>query len=255
MMRKLLAAPRMMITSSMNMRRMNYYDNSNQIVDEEDNNYSNWSPPKHNKRQNDSVIENLRNFYKAAPKPNDPFVGMSKEPLSEDVLTLLRTPPPPADIRIKRDGTLYVLSSFYPDLLNRTFGVGGWSIIPISEPTFLQTQDGSKILSREFGLYFLGSFMIMGIAEGPLYQNVGFKTGVSYAFEFAKREALTICCRELGMAKNLYEDGFVSKWRDENADTVTCEHLTTKVTKQMWIRKGSDTIFTYPWQRVSRVVL
>lgn len=254
-MRKLLATPRMMTASLMNMRRMSYYDNSsNQIADEEDN-YSNWSPPKPNRRQNDSIIENLRNFYHATPKPNDPFVGMSEGPLSEDVLTLLRTPPLPADIRIKRDGSLYVLSSFYPDLLNRTFGVGGWNIIPISEPTFIQNQDGSKIVTREFGLYFLGRFMVMGVADGPLYHNVGYKSGLSYAFEFAKREALAFCCKELGMAKNIYEEEFVKKWRDENADTVTCEHLTTKLTKQMWIKKGSDTPFTYPWQRVNKVVL
>ena len=253
-MRNLLVIPRMMTTTSMNIRRMNYYDNnSNQIADE-DEIYLNWSPAKPNSfdsKQNDSIIKNLRNFYHAAPKPNDPFVGMSKEPLSEDILTLLRSPPPAADIRIKRNGNLYVLSSFYPDLLNRTFGVGGWSINPISEPTFFQKRDGSRVISREFGLYFLGGFMVMGLGEGILYHNIGYKSGLSYAFEFAKREALTLCCKELGMAKNIYEEEFVNKWRDENAETVTCEHLTTKLTKQFWFKKGSDTQFTYPWQRVN----
>ena len=251
-MRKLLATPRMMITSAMKFRRMNYDSNTNQMTDEEEN-YSNWSPPKPNKRQNDS-IENLRNFYHSAPKPNDTFVGLSKEPLSEDILTKLMTPAPTADIRIKRDGSLYVVSSFYPDLLNRTFGVGGWSIIPISEPTFFQNHDGCKIISREFGLYFLGRFMAMGIAEGPLYQYVGYKSGLSYAFDFAKREALAFCCKELGIAKNIYEEEFVNKWRDENAESVTCEHQTTKVTKQLWLKKGSDTQFTHPWQRVRKIV-
>ncbi|KAI6654856.1 hypothetical protein LOD99_2735 [Oopsacas minuta] len=244
----LIASPRLQATAAT--RHRNYYDPSNQAVSEGEN-FSNWSPPR-SRRPNDSSLEDLRKYYQATPTPNDPFIGICKEPLSDKIVSLLHTPPEPVDIRIKRvDGSLYVPSSYYPDLLNKTFGIGGWNIIPISEPSFIQNPDGSRIVSREFGLYISGRFMMMAIGDGPWYTPSGYKSGLVYAFEFAKREALTSCCRELGIAKVLYNEDFVNKWRSENAEQIMCENVTTNASKPMWIKKGSDAPITYPWQRTS----
>ena len=227
-----------------------FYESSNQMPSEEDS-YTDWSQPRVRK-QTGTPFDEVRNSYKSGPIPNDTFIGISNAPLSKDILAVLITPPNPADIKIKRlDGGLYISTDFYLNLLNKAVGVGGWSIIPISEPTFYQSQEGVKFLIREFSFYILGRFVSLGIGEAPWYTGSGQKSGIVSAYEIAKRDALTLCCKEIGMAQCLYNEEFAKNWRDKYADRTMCENTITKVTKSFWLKKDSEAIISYPWQRCS----
>ena len=232
-------------TNSLVPRR--FYETSNQLPVEGDS-YSDWSQPRVRKQTGTPFAE-VRTAYKSGPIPNDAFVGISDKPLSKDILAILNTPPDPSEINIKRmDGALYISTDFYQNLLNKAVGVGGWSIVPISEPTFLQNQEGVRVLIREFGFYILGRLITIGIGEGPWYNGTGLKTGIVSAYEVAKRDALSMCCKELGMAQSLYNEEFINNWRDKYAEKKMCENIVTKATKSLWVKKDSNTPISYPWQ-------
>ena len=240
--------------SVLGQKRFYQIPNQNLAPGDNTNSYSEWSQPRH-KKQPGTPFAEVRSAYKASPIPKDPFGGISSNPLSEEILAVLNTAPDPSEINIKRmDGALYITSDFYQHLLNKAVGPGGWSIVPISEPTFLENQEGVKVLIREFGLYMLGRFMSVGIGEAPWYLGTGLKSGIVNSYEIVKRDALTMCCKELGMAQSLYNERFIIDWREKYAEKKLCENMITKGTKSFWIKKGNFAAISPPWRLCSDFV-
>lgn len=93
------------------------------------------------------------------------------------------------------DGLIYLPEIKYRRILNKAFGPGGWGLAPRTS-----VQVDSKIVSREYALVCGGR--LFSIARGE--QEYFDPTGISTATEAAKSNALMRCCKDLGIASELW---------------------------------------------------
>lgn len=112
------------------------------------------------------------------------------------------------------DGLCYLPEIKYRRILNRAFGPGAWGLAPRSE-----TNVGAKVVSREYALVCLGRSAVfffnmiknrtitqghrmVAIARGQ--QDFFDPNGVATATEACKSNALMRCCKDLGIASELW---------------------------------------------------
>ena len=110
------------------------------------------------------------------------------------------------------DGLIYLPEIKYRRVLNKAFGPGGWGLAPRSE-----THVGPKIVSREYALVCLGRsveailprevisdqyYRLVAIARGE--QEYFDPNGIPTATEACKSNALMRCCKDLGIASELW---------------------------------------------------
>ena len=68
------------------------------------------------------------------------------------------------------------------------------------------------------------------------------------AAEGCKSNALMRCCKDLGVASELWDPRYIRKFLKEYAKDVFVEHQTTKKRKKVWLRK--DDVVKYPFKEV-----
>ncbi|KIO31079.1 hypothetical protein M407DRAFT_68558 [Tulasnella calospora MUT 4182] len=178
-----------------------------------------------------------------APAFNDwskSFHGLSTEPFSSEIAKILQAPIDPLDIEMKPDGLIYLPEIKYRRILNKAFGPGGWGLAPRSE-----TNVGPKIVSREYGLVCLGRRVsLVGIARGE--QEYFDPSGIPTATEACKSNALMRCCKDLGIASELWDPRFIREFKAKYCVEVFVEHVPTKRKKKLWRRK--DAKLEYPYK-------
>lgn len=109
---------------------------------------------------------------------------------------------------------MYLPEIKYRRILNKAFGPGGWGLAPRSE-----TNVGPKVVSREYALVCFGRsdlflcqscpvfaelepHRLVAIARGE--QEYFDPSGVATATEACKSNALMRCCKDLGIASELW---------------------------------------------------
>ena len=70
--------------------------------------------------------------------------------------------------------------------------------------------------------------------------------GIPTAVEGCKSNALMRCCKDLGVASELWDPRFIRKFLATHAKEVFVENQATKRKKKMWLRKD-DTV-RYPFK-------
>ncbi|KAF8528767.1 mitochondrial genome maintenance protein [Hysterangium stoloniferum] len=165
------------------------------------------------------------------------YHGLSLQPFAKEIAEILGQPLNPEDIEIKPDGLIYLPEIKYRRILNRAFGPGGWGLAPRSE-----TNVGPKIVSREYALVCLGR--LVGIARGE--QEYFDPSGIPTATEACKSNALMRCCKDLGIASELWDPRFIKQFKAKYCAEVFAEHVPTKKKKKIWRRKEDK--FDYPWK-------
>lgn len=68
------------------------------------------------------------------------------------------------------------------------------------------------------------------------------------AGEGCKSNALLRCCKDLGIASELWDPRFIRAFKKAHCNEVWVEHVVTKKRRQVWTRKDSEP--TYPYQLV-----
>ncbi|KAG0236258.1 hypothetical protein BGW41_000519 [Actinomortierella wolfii] len=164
------------------------------------------------------------------------FAGMAVEPFEKEVADILMAPLDPEDIAIKPDGLLYLPEIKYRRILNRAFGPGGWGLAPRSEHSI-----SPKTISREYALICRGRFVSVARGEQDYFDPNGLAT----ATEGCKSNALMRCCKDLGIASELWDPTFIRKFKKQYCEEVFAEHVVTKRKKKLWKRKDQD--FDYPY--------
>ncbi|KAI8374748.1 mitochondrial genome maintenance MGM101-domain-containing protein [Radiomyces spectabilis] len=165
------------------------------------------------------------------------FHGLSTQPFSKDIADVLMQPVNPEDIEIKPDGLIYLPEIKYRRILNRAFGPGGWGLAPRSEHSI-----SPKNISREYALVCHGRFISQARGEQDFFDVSGLPT----ASEGCKSNALMRCCKDLGVASELWDPVFIRKFKRKYCVEVWAEHVTTKRKKKLW-RKKDDTL-DYPYK-------
>ncbi|KAJ7198797.1 mitochondrial genome maintenance MGM101-domain-containing protein [Mycena pura] len=166
------------------------------------------------------------------------YSGLSQQAFSKEVADVLLTPLESKDIEVKPDGLLYLPEIKYRRILNRAFGPGAWGLAPRSE-----TNVGPRIVSREYALVCLGR--LVAIARGE--QEYFDPSGIPTATEACKSNALMRCCKDLGIASELWDPRFIREFKAQYCVEVFAEHIPTKKKKKLWRRKDQPKL-GYPYQ-------
>ncbi|GKT94016.1 hypothetical protein Ct61P_11866 [Colletotrichum tofieldiae] len=179
------------------------------------------------KQQQGQIIDWSKSYY-----------GLGTQRFSKEVVDILLQPVNTADVEVKPDGIIYLPEIKYRRILNAAFGpeVGGEVVV------------GDKIVTREYAL----------IAEGRTTQIHFPSTGRKHlllareppsAVEGCKSNALMRCCKDLGIASDLWDPVFIRQFKKQHADEVWVEHVVTKKKKMVWTRK--DVPVGYPFKRTN----
>ncbi|MCJ1351994.1 MAG: hypothetical protein MMC33_001978 [Icmadophila ericetorum] len=164
------------------------------------------------------------------------FHGLSTIAFPKEAADVLLQPIPAEDIEVKPDGIIYLPEIKYRRILNKAFGPGGWGLAPRSE-----TIVTSKAVTREYALVVLGR--LVSIARGE--QDYFSPEGIPTAVEGCKSNALMRCCKDLGVASELWDPRFIRKFMTQHAKEVFVEHVVTKKRKKIFLRKEDQVAYPF----------
>ncbi|KND01137.1 uncharacterized protein SPPG_04228 [Spizellomyces punctatus DAOM BR117] len=167
---------------------------------------------------NDPEYEDLTRSHK----------GLSFEPFPPEISEILLAPIKEADIEITPDGLLYLPEIKYRRILNRAFGPGGWGLIPRGPHTVT-----NKTISREYALFCLGRFVAQARGEQDYFSDDKLPT----CAEGAKSNALMRCCKDLGIASELWDPIFIEQFKASHCVQLPTVSGYSNTRKLLWRRK------------------
>eukprot|EP00698_Gefionella_okellyi_P009811 TRINITY_DN2515_c0_g1_i1.p2 TRINITY_DN2515_c0_g1~~TRINITY_DN2515_c0_g1_i1.p2 ORF type:complete len:377 (+),score=81.08 TRINITY_DN2515_c0_g1_i1:190-1320(+) len=162
------------------------------------------------------------------------YQGASSQAVTAEQSNQLQAPLDEQDIEIRPDGLLYFPEIRYRRVLNRVFGPGGWALIPMGQAD-ISDSGPIAVVSREYALFAGGRFISAARGE----QDYHAKGAMSYAtaVEAAKSNAMMRCCKDLGIASELWDPRTTQQLRDKLFERVFAAKYDGKVSP-VWIRKG-----------------
>lgn len=185
------------------------------------------------------------------------FHGLSAEPFPKEVADILLGETDPHEVEIKPDGIVYLPEIKYRRILNKSFGPGAWGLVPRSESIVTP-----KTVTREYALVCNGRYVflfgfwwacvcvlmcgcrLVSVARGE--QDYFTPDGIPTATEGCRSNALVRCCKDLGIASELWDPRWIRKFKAQYTREVFVEHMVTKRKSKIWIRK--DDPVSYPWK-------
>ncbi|KAL9650539.1 hypothetical protein ABK040_004758 [Willaertia magna] len=166
------------------------------------------------------------------------YQGMSAAPFDKEVSDVLLAPIDTSDIEVLPDGILYLPEIKYRRILNKAFGPGGWCLVPRGDYI---VENGTLIQS--YALYCLGRFVAQAYGEQQ-FDEQGYKS-LGSTLEGCKSNALMRCCKDIGIASELWDPVFINSYMKANVVSVWCEHHKTKVQKKLFRRKDREIGYPY----------
>lgn len=142
--------------------------------------------------------------------PNEPLQ------LSVEAKKILRAPVDPEQVQIKPDGIIYLPEIKYRQILLDAFGPGNFSLVAAGPHSLVADN-----LSREYMLLIHGKFVSMARGSMPLRNALKAKELISSAGIFAeavRSNALVRCCKDLGIAHELWDPFFIASWKAKYAE-------------------------------------
>ncbi len=85
---------------------------------------------------------------------------------------------------------------------------------------------------------------LVSVARGE--QDYFSAEGIPTAVEGCKSTALRRCCKDLGVASELWDPRYIRKFMAKNVKEVFVEHQVTKKRKKIYLRK--DDVVKYPFK-------
>ncbi|CAG8701056.1 9012_t:CDS:2, partial [Dentiscutata erythropus] len=170
-------------------------------------------------------------------------VNTSIKEYRKKVAEVLLAPVVSEDIEIKPDGLIYLPEIKYRRILNKAFGPGGWGLAPRGENSI-----NPKNISREYALVCCGRLVSVALGEQDYFDPSGLAT----AAEGAKSNALMRCCKDLGVASELWDPIFIRDFKKRYCEEVLVEHVVTKVKKRLWRKKGTS--LDYPYKVINNLM-
>lgn len=167
------------------------------------------------------------------------YHGLSATPFTPEAAQILQQEIPFDDVEVKPDGIIYLPEIKYRRILNRAFGPGGWGLAPRGE-----TIVTGSVVTREYSLVCGGR--LVSIARGE--QQYFSPDGIPTATEGCKSNALMRCCKDLGIASELWDPRYIKRFMREWAKETIVEHVVTKKRRKHFMRKDDEV--RYPFKDV-----
>lgn len=135
----------------------------------------------------------------------------SEQSFTPETLSILRTPISeyPLQFFSQEAKVPTIPDAVFRRLLSKAFGVGGWALIPSNKPRVRTEDDGTRYIFRDYVLYAHGKFIAHATGRCPT------AIGLENALEGAKGQALKKCCKDLGMASELWDPTWRRSWGQE----------------------------------------
>jgi hypothetical protein len=155
------------------------------------------------------------------------FVSVASEPFSTEIGQILAEPINPDDVEIKPDGVCYLPEIKYRKTLLRAFGPGGFCMVPKGPHSLNGT-----VLSREYALLCHGRF----VSQARGSTTIATFSNPALASEAVRSNALMRCCKDLGIASELWDSAFINAWKDNYAIKRTVTDPAGRM-KVLWSKK------------------
>lgn len=139
------------------------------------------------------------------------FEGMATEAFPEAARKVLAEGVNPHDVEIKPDGIVFLPGVAYRRILTRAFGAGGWALAPRSPSRVM-----GNIVVYHGALFCLGRFVAEAVGE-CFYREGNSNMSYASCVEGAKTDALSRCCKDLGVATEMWDANWREKWKAEFA--------------------------------------
>jgi hypothetical protein len=169
------------------------------------------------------------------------FEGASMAPFSPEAAAVLGAPVPEDEVEIREDGIVYLPGVAYRRILTRAFGVGAWALLPRGPARTM-----GDLVVYHGALYILGRFVSEAVGECQT------RLGMSYAssLEGARTDCLTRCCKDLGVATELWDPTWREAWQAKYADKKWAEPKEPgKKGRWAWSLKPKADTFALPTGR------
>eukprot|EP01098_Paradermamoeba_levis_P001098 TRINITY_DN1123_c0_g1_i1.p1 TRINITY_DN1123_c0_g1~~TRINITY_DN1123_c0_g1_i1.p1 ORF type:complete len:243 (-),score=56.94 TRINITY_DN1123_c0_g1_i1:24-752(-) len=169
------------------------------------------------------------------------FQGFVQKPFPPEIAEKLEQKSDPLSYEIKPDGLIYLPQAGYRRRLNHVFGPGGWHLIPRG-PIIVE----ADLVRREYALFCHGKFVAQATGDGRI-NDFGLGRSIATAEEKARSNALSRCCKDLGIAIELWDPSFELEWKKKHALEVWVTNVAKNdgKLKKMWRRKDRPA-FGYP---------
>ncbi len=158
------------------------------------------------------------------------FTGMATEPFSEEARKVLAECPAHEDVQIKPDGIVFMPGVWWRRQLTRAFGAGGWALAPRGPARTV----GSGV-EYHGALYCLGRW----VSEAVGGCESGYMAHADMV-ESARTDCLSKCCKDLGMATELWEKDWREAWQSEYAEQYEVQSGKNQGKKQWRLRQRRD---------------
>lgn len=110
-------------------------------------------------------------------------------------------------------GEIYMSHVYVRRRLNEAVGPMGWALRPVSG---IDTKSAVDTMFREFALIVLGRVVATAFGSAKYHEK---NTRMDYAdaAEAVKSNALTRCCKDLGIGSECWDRRFIERWKDKYA--------------------------------------
>lgn len=139
------------------------------------------------------------------------YAGASTLVLSREEEKLLEAQLPDDVHDILPTGEVYVAQVQQRRRLNHIFGPGQWALVPRGD----YVRQG-RTLCREYALVVRGHFVADAVGEAD-YHESNDRMSWATAAEALKSNALTRCCKDLGIASECWDRRWTERWKAEHA--------------------------------------
>ncbi len=160
------------------------------------------------------------------------YQGVATVALNPDQVEKLKKPMPLEALDILPTGEVYASQVHYRRLLNEVFGPGSWALVPRGP----FTMQGNTIC-REYALVGPGGRFISEAIGEAEYQPNNPRMSYASAGEAAKSNALTRCCKDLGIASECWDKRFCEEFRAQSCVRVFRKDARSK---PQWRRKDAE---------------
>ncbi len=166
------------------------------------------------------------------------FEGMATEPFPEAARKVLAEPVNPHDVEIKPDGIVFLPGVAYRRILTRAFGAGGWALAPRGPARVM-----GNVVVYPGALFALGRFVSEAVGE-CFYREGNANMSYASCVEGAKTDCLSRCCKDLGIAAEMWDANWREEWKAKYA---------TSYRGKKWDAKKQAEVESTAWKLKARV--
>ncbi len=174
------------------------------------------------------------------------FAEFASRPAEEAATAILTAAVSPDEVDILPTGELYLSHARYRTRLVQAFGPMGWGMRPLGEHMF-DAADGT--LYREWGLVVSGRLAAVAVGSAS-YHETNDRMSYADAAEAVKSNALSRCCKDLGIALELWDHRWIEVFKRDFCVKVWRKSTGGKRDGQQgsyqWRRKDADPFWDEP---------